>query len=144
MSNPDSRESNSHDMILLGESREVIQRKIDEYKARLADKTRRFTSYGEMMLRYRIVIGEALIATGQADREQILADLSRQEEVNQELFDSAWRLMKDYVQTGGIHLVGGTGLKGDKKSPFDPRLYKDRSAKNSPDDENGDKGGGEE
>lgn len=87
---------------------QALRRKLDEYKERLDE----FTA-PEMQLDtiYKIAVLEPLLLDGVVDQDRVLESLKEKYgSVDEQTFRNAWRVINDYVETGGKSLVGGTGL----------------------------------
>jgi len=93
-------------VISLTGNREVIARKLAEYKTRLGNPN---FEDGDSIC--KIEITQKLVDTGEADRESIRqAMVGKYSEDYMEYFDDAWVVIVDYIQSGGAHTQFGTGL----------------------------------
>lgn len=100
-----------------------LAQKLEEYKKRLMDnpacdgyKAPELFLEENNILRYRITILERLLRNGKVDSWSLSREMAQELQKKGEVFDSrrfdsACRIIDDYVKTGGKHLVGGTGLK---------------------------------
>jgi hypothetical protein len=139
MSNPESREP-SPDVIMLTENREVLAKKIEEYKGRLTDGKER-SAYEKRHIEARILIGEKILSEGQVSKESILAELTQRfEGVDPNFFENDWIVIGEYVRTGGVTVIGGTGLDGKRKGFVDDSFFEKKAE--ADDDNGGDNGNG--
>lgn len=95
-------------VIRLTEDREVIKRKLDEYRGRLSPYT---PPEKQLDTVYKIEVAEKLVNEGEVDVGLLSKELNeRYAYLDVDLFRNACGVIEDYVKTGGKNNTGGTGL----------------------------------
>jgi hypothetical protein len=100
-------ETSKTDVIRLGEDRERLSLKLEEYKQRKGNP-----AVDQRKNRYKIDITQALVEHGMLDREALKEKIKTEEGENFDefSFNDAVGVIKDYIETGGKNVYGGTGL----------------------------------
>ncbi len=93
--------------LILGENRDRLSLKLEEYLTRQGNE-----KYNQKRNDYEIEILKPLIANGRVNLDDVKNRLKAQEgkEFDDFNFGKAAGIIEDYIQTGGKHLRGGTGL----------------------------------
>ncbi len=95
--------------IFLLEDREKLEAKLQEYNGRLQPYQAPEIQFDTIC---KIAISKALVETGEADLLEIQQELKNKygNSFDNEAFSNAWAVIKDYVETGGKHVVRSTGF----------------------------------
>lgn len=110
--NPEYGHEPEMSAIRISEGRELLQRKLEEYKTRL-DKIK--TPEAQTDTIYKIAIAERLLSDGEVKYNEIYQELQNTYgNVDEVDFKNAYLVIEDYVKTGGKSNRGGTGLDGEK------------------------------
>ncbi len=107
-------------IIRLAEGREVIAKKLEEYKSRLGK-----AGYHYRDTLYKIAIAQKLADTGEVNPDELSLELAREHSsINIDDFRNACAVISDYITTSGRNNFGGTrldGVKGnDPEEPGEP------------------------
>ena len=102
-------------VIRIGERRDVLVNKLEEYRKRIG---KHLSPADEIQLMYRIAILEELIKTGEVSADALLGQFmdTFRNVFNLRVFKEAYKIVKDYAETGGKNLVGGTGLSQTRET----------------------------
>ena len=127
MKNPDRNPSGIQNspVIRIGEDRELLRRKLEEYKERLKSPTvplgvayRAPEALFDFDTVYKIAVTEALVNTGEVSTYDLSHKLkTKYGFFDSEAFNNACGVVEDYIKTGGKGVRGGTGLPKGEEGP---------------------------
>lgn len=110
-------------IIKLMESREILERKLAEYRSRLNEFGAPETQFDTI---YKIAVVERLVETGEVDTQNLSRELvAKYGTFDTASFNNACGVIADYIKTGGKNVAGGTGLNGNKGQGHDKLVGED-------------------
>lgn len=97
----------------------ALQKKLSEYKERLSAEIKKDPYKAPEFFidtNYKIAILEKLLINGEVNTYELSKELNKKfGGLDIETFKNACSIIKDYAETGGENISGGTGLKFEKK-----------------------------
>jgi hypothetical protein len=101
-------------VIEIGNNREALALKLEEYRTRLDLSKKPETQFDEI---YKIAIIERLLADGKVDPAVLFEELKREYDgfSARGTFFNACGVIRGYVEDGGKNVRGGTGFPDSKK-----------------------------